>query len=172
MIYRAYFSVWYVFCSEKQIYIYTHKYRVLSGIYIFNVYLIAEYILIKRADNINIWPNTVLGWRISESIMESVKNMEIEILHRREGLGFQNRVGMETFVFVFSPKMFLFFSWKCDGIIKVVFLSKLIYVFWSEICSSHLQCSGPRFELRPGAHCNMLIPWAGGGGLYFLIQAP
>ena len=90
-------------------YIYTHKYRVLSGIYIFTVYHIAEYILIKRADNINIWPNTVLGWRISESIMESVKNMEIEILHRREGLGFQNRLGMETFVFVFSPKMFFIF---------------------------------------------------------------
>ena len=42
-------------------YIYTHKYRVLSGIYIFTVYHIAEYILIKRADNINILPNIGLA---------------------------------------------------------------------------------------------------------------
>ena len=60
--------------------------------------------------------------------MESVKNMEIEILHRREGLGFQNRVGMETFVFVFSPNCFYFFPGNVTELSNLI-LTKLQIFF-------------------------------------------
>ena len=61
--------------------------------------------------------------------MESVKNMEIEILHRREGLGFQNRVGMETFVFVFSPNCFYFFPGNVTELSKLFFCQNLFMFF-------------------------------------------